>query len=82
VSRKSEISPSDKAALSARSVRILGLPEKTQEGLLQQALEKITTVKKLEVFNDKAEALAELSSPAVSLPWILPFYVKLKSLIS
>lgn len=51
----------------ARSVRLHGLPPKTQEGLLQQALEKIVPVKKLEVFQDLGQATAELSSAAVSL---------------
>lgn len=42
------------------------LPEGTQEGLLQQALEKIVPVKRLEVFARANEANAELNSQAVS----------------
>ena len=51
----------------ARSVRLHGLPPKTQEGLLQQALEKIVPLKKLEVFQDLGQATAELRSVAVSI---------------
>lgn len=47
-----------------RSIRLKNLPEKTQEGLLQQALEKITNVKVLQVFEDLHEATAELDSAA------------------
>jgi hypothetical protein len=43
-----------------------GLPENTQEGLLQQALEKIVPVKRLEIFAASHEAVAELESQAVS----------------
>lgn len=43
-----------------------GLPAGTQEGLLQQALEKIVKVERVEVFEDKHEAVAELETPAVS----------------
>lgn len=49
-----------------RSVRVRGLPAGTQEGLLQQALEKIVKVERVEVFEDKHEAVAELETPAVS----------------
>ena len=48
-----------------RSVRISGLPSDTQEGLLQQALEKIVPVKRVEVFQDLSEATVELESAAV-----------------
>lgn len=67
--------PSSKAVTAAvnrssdildRSVRLHGLPPKTQEGLLQQALEKIVPVKKVEFFQDTGEASAELASAAVS----------------
>ncbi|TYJ56665.1 hypothetical protein B9479_002595 [Cryptococcus floricola] len=55
----------DKAAEKRlRSVRLHHLPENTQEGLLQQALEKIVPVKRLELFAKNGEALAELDSPA------------------
>ncbi|KXN88177.1 hypothetical protein AN958_07636 [Leucoagaricus sp. SymC.cos] len=52
------------AEIRQRSVRIRGLPPNTQEGLLQQTLEKIASVKRLEVFADKYEAIAELESAA------------------
>ena len=42
------------------------MPIGTQEGLLQQTLEKIANVQRVEVFEDKNEAIAELESPAVS----------------
>ncbi|KAG5654253.1 hypothetical protein H0H81_005496 [Sphagnurus paluster] len=47
-----------------RSVRISNLPIATQEGLLQQTLEKIAAVKRVEVFVDKQEAVVELESAA------------------
>jgi squamous cell carcinoma antigen recognized by T-cells 3 len=50
-----------------RSVRIRNLPPGTQEGLLQQVLEKYSSVKRVEVFMDQNEAVVELQSPAVSL---------------
>lgn len=46
-------------------MRIRGLPPNTQEGLLQQTLEKIAPVKRVEVFEDKHEAVAELENAAV-----------------
>ena len=55
-----------KSETKSRSVRLKGLPEGTQEGLLQQILEKIVPVKRLEVFEGKREALVELTSVAVS----------------
>jgi hypothetical protein len=58
---------SRKADTRNRSVRLRNLPAGTQEGLLQQALEKIAAVKRVEVFGDKHEAVVELDSPAVSL---------------
>ncbi|TFK40639.1 hypothetical protein BDQ12DRAFT_601697 [Crucibulum laeve] len=61
---RSEIGLSRVAEIRSRSVRILGLPPATQEGLLQQVLEKITPVKRLEVFLDKQEAVVELESAA------------------
>lgn len=51
----------------SRTVRLHNLPEGTQEGLLQQALEKIVPVKRLEVFGRSNEANAELNTQAVSL---------------
>jgi hypothetical protein len=56
---------SDAKDRTARTVRILDLPEGTQEGLLQQALEKITEVKRLEIFTKRNEAKAELATQAV-----------------
>ncbi|KAG7088241.1 hypothetical protein E1B28_012255 [Marasmius oreades] len=53
-----------KAEAKNRSVRIRNLPSSTQEGLLQQAIEKVAPVKRLEVFADKNEALVELESIA------------------
>ena len=50
-----------------RSVRIRGLPTGTQEGLLQQCLEKLARVTRVEVFADKNEAIAELETPAVCI---------------
>ena len=48
-----------------RSVRVRNLPAGTQEGLLQQALEKIAPVKRVQVFVDQQEAVVELESAAV-----------------
>ena len=48
-----------------RTVRLHKLPEGTQEGLLQQALEKIAPVQRVEIFAKAGEAVAELSSQAV-----------------
>lgn len=48
-------------------MRIRRLPTGTQEGLLQQALEKIARIQRVEVFTDKNEAIAELESPAVRI---------------
>jgi hypothetical protein len=50
----------------ARSVRLSGLPDGTSEGLLQQALEKLVPVERLEIFEATHEAVARLDSPAVS----------------
>ncbi|TDL22101.1 hypothetical protein BD410DRAFT_788782 [Rickenella mellea] len=47
-----------------RSIRIKKLPAGTQEGLLQQVLEKVTPIKRLEIFEDKREAIVELESAA------------------
>lgn len=48
-----------------RSVRIRNLPSDTQEGLLQQALEKYATVSRTEFFADINEAVVELANAAV-----------------
>jgi hypothetical protein len=50
----------------SRSIRLTGLVSRTQEGLLQQALEKIAKVKRVEVFADLAEAVVEFASAGVS----------------
>lgn len=46
----------------ARQVQLYDLPEGTQEGLLQQELEKIMPVKRLEIFASSKEAVVELES--------------------
>jgi hypothetical protein len=55
-----------KADVRSRSVRVRNLPAGTQEGLLQQAIEKIAKVKRVEVFVDLKEAVVELENAAVS----------------
>jgi hypothetical protein len=46
-------------------VRVRNLPVGTQEGLLQQVMEKIAKVKRVEVFVDLNEAVVELENAAV-----------------
>ncbi|KAF9013425.1 hypothetical protein BDQ17DRAFT_1386973 [Cyathus striatus] len=58
----SELGLSRQAETRVRSVRIRKLPPDTQEGLLQQMLEKIARVKRVEVFMDKCEAVVELEN--------------------
>ncbi|KAH9980057.1 hypothetical protein BGW80DRAFT_1454599 [Lactifluus volemus] len=53
-----------KADARSRSLRIRGLPDDTQEGLLQQTVEKMAPVSRLEVFLDKHEAVVEFQSVA------------------
>ncbi|KAK1236238.1 Splicing factor [Marasmius sp. AFHP31] len=53
-----------KAEVQSRSIRIANVPPSTQEGLLQQAIEKIAAVKRLEVFEGKGEAVLELENAA------------------
>ena len=53
------------AETRSRSVRIRNLPEGTQEGLLQQTLEKIALVKRVEVLMEQQEAVVELENAAV-----------------
>ena len=55
------------AEARSRSIRITNLPPATQEGLLQQILEKIVPVSRVEVFIDKQEAVVELKTPVVCL---------------
>ncbi|WVQ78414.1 hypothetical protein IAT38_000500 [Cryptococcus sp. DSM 104549] len=65
VNKKPANRNSDEAAEKRlRSVRLSNLPENTQEGLLQQALEKLVPVKRLEMFAKSHEAVAELESQA------------------
>ncbi|KDQ62555.1 hypothetical protein JAAARDRAFT_121734 [Jaapia argillacea MUCL 33604] len=52
------------AAVRNRSVRIRNLPPGSQEGLLQQTLEKFVKIQRVEVFLDINEAVAELVNPA------------------
>ena len=47
-----------------RSLRIRNLPDGAEEGLLQQAVEKLAPVSRLEVFTDKHEAVVEFQSAA------------------
>ncbi|KAI0755299.1 RNA-binding protein Prp24 [Daedaleopsis nitida] len=56
--------PGYRAEVRNRSVRVRNLPPGTQEGLLQQALEKHAQVKRVEVFQDEAEAEVELENAA------------------
>lgn len=60
--KKSEKGPEKRE----RTVRLHGLPDGVQEGLLQQVLEKVVPVKRVEVFSAAREALVELPSPKVS----------------
>lgn len=53
------------AEIKNRSVRLKRLPAGTQEGLLQQMLEKVVPVKRLEVLQDVGEAVVELENAAV-----------------
>ncbi|KAJ6584742.1 hypothetical protein B0H19DRAFT_1319016 [Mycena capillaripes] len=53
-----------KADARTRSVRVRNLPAGTQDGLLQQAMEKIAKVKRVEVFVDLKEAVIELENAA------------------
>nr|XP_019045381.1 hypothetical protein I302_05770 [Kwoniella bestiolae CBS 10118]OCF24311.1 hypothetical protein I302_05770 [Kwoniella bestiolae CBS 10118] len=54
--------PDQAAERRDRLITLANLPEKTQEGLLHQALEKIIPVRRLEVFAKTHEAVAELDS--------------------
>lgn len=53
-----------KADARNRSLRIRDLPDGTAEGLLQQAVEKLAPVNRVEVFLDKHEAVVEFQSAA------------------
>ncbi|TRM63998.1 hypothetical protein BD626DRAFT_547754 [Schizophyllum amplum] len=50
--------------IRSRSLMIKNLPPDADDGRLQQALEKVTKVKRVEVFKDKNEAAVELESTA------------------
>lgn len=52
------------AEVRSRSVRVRNLPAGTQEALLQQALDKIALVKRVEVFVEQREAVVELENVA------------------
>ncbi|KAI3616179.1 rna-binding protein prp24 [Moniliophthora roreri] len=53
-----------KAEMKSRTLRIRNLPPGTQEGLLQQVIEKVAEVKRLEVFTDLNEAVVEFTGAA------------------
>jgi hypothetical protein len=69
------------AETRSRSIRIRNLPPATQEGLLQQALEKHALVKRVDVIQDSNEAVVELENPAVS-PLLLSDYISLVDLLT
>jgi hypothetical protein len=48
-----------------RSVRLRGVPTGAQEGLLQQVIEKQFKIRRLEIFEDRHEAVVELERVAV-----------------
>lgn len=54
-----------RAETRSRSVRIRNLPPDTQEGLLQQVLERHAVVKRVEVLMAEREAIVELENAAV-----------------
>ncbi|TFY58334.1 hypothetical protein EVJ58_g6483 [Rhodofomes roseus] len=56
--------PDVRAEIRNRTVRVRNLPANTQDGLLQQALEKLAPVKRVEVFADKAEAEVQFENAA------------------
>ncbi|KAF9811778.1 hypothetical protein IEO21_06434 [Rhodonia placenta] len=56
--------PSRRTDARNRSIRVRKLPPNTQEGLLQQFLEKLAPVKRVEVFADRAEAEVEFENAA------------------
>ena len=64
---------SHKVLAKERSVRIKGLgPQaKDQEGVLQQLLEKIVPIKRVEILADEGEAVVELESVAVCIVLIV-----------
>ncbi|RXK40070.1 hypothetical protein M231_02710 [Tremella mesenterica] len=60
--RPTTSAPREAIERRARTVRLFNLPSDTQEGLLQQALEKIVSVKRLELFSKVHQAVVELES--------------------
>lgn len=71
--------PSRRTDARNRSIRVRKLPPNTQEGLLQQFLEKLAPVKRVEVFADRAEAEVEFENAAVSYnPSFFIFYLWLR----
>ncbi|KAF8527992.1 hypothetical protein BU17DRAFT_38620 [Hysterangium stoloniferum] len=54
----------DTHARRSRTLRVKNLPAGTQEGLLQQALEKHAKVVRIEIFHRKNEAIVEMDSAA------------------
>jgi len=60
----SETGLSRQAETRSRSVRIRNLPPASQEGLLQQVIEKHALVRRVEVFQDLNEATIELENAA------------------
>jgi hypothetical protein len=59
-------SVSDANARRSRTLRVKNLPVGTQEGLLQQALEKYAKIVRIEIFHKQNEAVVEMESAAVS----------------
>jgi hypothetical protein len=64
-STRSDMGLSRVAEVRTRSVIVSNLPANTQEGLLQQMLQKIMPIKRIEVFLDKKLAVVELENQAV-----------------
>jgi hypothetical protein len=60
----------------ARAVRLLNIPADAQEGLLQQALEKIVPVRRVELFAHNGTAVVELEKEAVSLSNLHMDYIR------
>ncbi|KAH9065212.1 hypothetical protein EDB87DRAFT_1594447 [Lactarius vividus] len=62
--RETESGFGKKADARSRSLCVRDLPDGTQEGLLQQTIEKLAPVNRVEVFIDKHEAIVEFQSQA------------------
>jgi hypothetical protein len=58
--------PGAREEANSRSVRIKGVPTDTQEAILQQALEKVTSVVRLQLLPERNEAVLEVETAAVS----------------